>query len=368
MLDLAARLALRGAGLVEPNPMVGAVLVRDGRVIGLGHHTRFGALHAEREAIADCRRRGGDPRGATLYCTLEPCKHTGKQPPCVDAIVEAGVGRVVFARRDPCVESGGGGERLREAGIAAELCEESELAVGVSDPFIKRVTTGMPWVIAKWAQTIDGRVATRTGESQWISSPASRRRVHRLRARVDAVLTGSGTVLADDPTLNAREARRVRRVAKRVVLDTDLDVPLESTLVRTAGELPTVLACSKDLITAGITETKRLALERAGVTILGVPEENGRLHLDLLLRAMSEKLGVTNVLVEAGPGLLGSLFERDLVDEAVVYVAPMMLGDEHARSVASWRAAESLDAALRLALWRVKRVGNDVELTYRRRA
>lgn len=367
MLDLAARLALRGAGLVEPNPMVGAVLVRGGRVIGLGHHRRFGGLHAEREAIGDCRGRGGDPRGATLYCTLEPCGHHGKQPPCVDAVLEAGIARVVYARGDPGLESGGGAARLRGAGVPAELSGASVLATGVSDPFVKRVTTGLPWVIAKWAQTIDGRVATRTGESKWISAQASRRRVHRVRARVDAVLTGSGTVLADDPTLNARDARRVRRVATRVVIDTDLDVPLRSALVRTAGALPTVIACSKDLVTAGITEEKRAALEAAGVRILGVPEESGRLRLEMLLRAMGERLGVTSVLVEAGPALLGSLFAQDLVDEAVVYVAPMLLGDERARSVASWRAVESLNAALRLGLWRVKRIGDDVELTYRRR-
>ncbi len=367
MLDLAARLALRGAGLVEPNPMVGAVIVRDGRVIGLGHHREFGGLHAEREAIADCRRRGEDPRGATLYCTLEPCCHTGKQPPCTEAVVEAGIERVVFARADPAPDSGGGAEVLRSRGVRAGLCVESTLATGVGDPFVRRVTTGLPWVIAKWAQTIDGRIATRTGESKWISSPASRVRVHRLRARVDAVLTGSGTVLADDPTLNARDVRRVRRVATRVVIDTDLDTPIGARVVRTARDVPTVVACSKDLVTAGITDEKRRALEEAGVMILGVPEDNGRLRLEMLLRTLGERMGVSSILCEAGPALLGSLFEHDLVDEAVVYVAPMLLGDDQARSVASGRPAQTLAAGRRFGLWRVKRVGDDVELTYRRR-
>ena len=366
MLDLAARVALRGAGRVEPNPMVGAVLVRGGRVIGIGHHRVYGGLHAEREAIANCDARGEDPRGATLYCTLEPCCHTGKQPPCTEAVIDAGIARVVYARRDPHEVSGGGHAVLERAGLECELSGESVCATRLSDPFVARVREGRPWVIVKWAQTIDGRIATRTGESQWISSARSRARVHRLRGRVDAVLTGLGTVMADDPMLNARGAR-VRRIAKRVVIDTDLETPMESKLVRTAGAYPTLIACSKALVTADICAQRREALERAGVEILGVPEEGGRLRLELLLRALSERHGVTNVLVEAGAGMIGSLFDRDLVDEAVVYVAPMMLGDERAMASASGRVAPTLAGGCRLELVRVKRVGDDVELTYRRR-
>ncbi|MCC6678580.1 MAG: bifunctional diaminohydroxyphosphoribosylaminopyrimidine deaminase/5-amino-6-(5-phosphoribosylamino)uracil reductase RibD [Phycisphaerales bacterium] len=371
MMDLAARAASRGAGHVEPNPMVGAVIVRSGRIIGIGHHRRFGGPHAEREAIQDCLRRGADPRGSTIYVTLEPCSHWGKQPPCVDALLEAGISRVVMARRDPNPVSGGGLEKLAAAGVAVETCEGSVAATQLSAPFIRRITSGLPWVIAKWAQTIDGRIATRTGESKWISGERSRARVHRLRSRVDAILTGVGTVLADDPLMTARRAngdpRKVRRVARRIVADTDLDLPLDTALVRSARSVPVLIACAKELATAAITADRRAKLEAAGVEIAGVRAGAVGVDLEELLRLLVSRFDVTNVLVEAGPGLLGSLMEAGLVDEAIVYVAPMLLGDELARSVATGRVAESLSAGRRFVLWRVRRLGNDVELTYRRR-
>lgn len=369
-LTLAARLALRAAGDVEPNPMVGAVVVRDGRVIGMGHHARFGQAHAERQALDDARARGHDPAGATVYCTLEPCRHHGKQPPCTDALLAARVARVVYASPDPGPVSSGGADLLRAAGVRAELDRSSPLASTLADPFIRRAQTGLPWVITKWAQTIDGRVATRSGQSQWISSEASRRRVHRLRARVCAILTGIGTVHADDPMLTARGVRRVRRVAQRVVVDPDLEIPLGAALVRTAREFPTLVACSKDLVDSGIADPKRAALEAAGVTLLGVPEQTGypgRLRLDLLLESLASRHGVTNVLVEAGAGLIGSCFDQGLVCEAIVYIAPLLLGDAQAMSAARGRVAESLDRGLGFDLHRVKRIGHDLELTYRAR-
>jgi diaminohydroxyphosphoribosylaminopyrimidine deaminase/5-amino-6-(5-phosphoribosylamino)uracil reductase len=370
MLDLAVRLALRGAGRVEPNPMVGAAIVRDGVVIGLGHHRVFGGLHAEREALADCRRRGNDPRGATVYVTLEPCMHFGKQPPCTDALIEAGVSRVVYARPDPAEVSGGGAGVLRAAGIHCEECRESPRAIAIAEPFVCRVRQGRPWVVAKWAQTIDGRIATRTGESKWISGERARRRVHRLRARVDAILTGIGTVLADDPMLTARGVL-IRRVAKRVVADTDLNLSPASALARTARDVPTIVACDEALLTAEIAAARREALLATGVKIIGVPPAQrgaGASGLDLraLFQVLARDHGVATVLVEAGPGLLGSLFENDLIDEAVVHIAPMLLGDEMAKSVAVGRVAEHLNSARRFDLWRSKNLGGDVELTYRR--
>jgi diaminohydroxyphosphoribosylaminopyrimidine deaminase/5-amino-6-(5-phosphoribosylamino)uracil reductase len=371
MLDLAARLALRGVGRVEPNPAVGCVLVKDGQVIGMGHHRRFGGPHAEREALADAKARGHDPRGCHVYVTLEPCATTGKQPPCTEALIEAGVARVTYARRDPHPQKGGGHEVLEAAGIPCEESTESTLAIGVSAPFVKRVKTGMPWVIAKWAQTIDGRVATRTGESKWISGEAARRRVHRLRARVDAVLTGIGTVMADDPMLTARGVP-IRRRAMRVVADTDLDLPSESALARTAREVPTLVACDKSLVGADIMRQRQHELEALGVQLVPVPAGQragggGAIDLTSLLRMLHVEHGVSTVMVEAGPGLLGSLIEDDLVDEAVIYIAPMLLGDELAKSVAVGRVAEQLKAARRYALWRVRPVGDDIELIYRRR-
>ena len=365
MLDLAARVGLRGMGLVEPNPMVGAVIVRQGRAIGLGHHRQFGGLHAEREALANCRDRAEDPRGASIFVTLEPCRHFGKQPPCTDAILESGIAEVVYAVDDPHETSGGGADVLRQAGITVRKCTASDAAVRLSQPFVKRVKTGLPWVIAKWAQTIDGRAATRTGESKWISNDRSRRRVHQLRAKVDAVLAGFGTVAADDPMLTARGVH-VRRKAKRVILDRELNIDPESKLVMSARTEPTLVACSKDLIVADIVARQRDALEAAGVTLIGVPEDIGRLHLPMLFATLAERCQVSTVLVESGPGLLGALFELDLIDEAVVYVAPLLLGDEMARSVASGRVATSLTEGRRFQLVRSKRLGDDVELVYRR--
>jgi diaminohydroxyphosphoribosylaminopyrimidine deaminase/5-amino-6-(5-phosphoribosylamino)uracil reductase len=366
MLDLAARIACRAAGYVEPNPMVGCVVVRDGRVIGMGHHMVFGAPHAEVNALADCAARGEDPRGATVYVTLEPCAHFGKQPPCVDALMTAGVARVVCARRDPHPKGLGGADRLSAAGIAFEICTESAAAVRLSDPFIKRVTTGLPWVIAKWAQTIDGRVGTRTGESKWISCEASRRRVHRTRARVDAILTAVGTLLADDPMLTARGWRR-RKVARRVVIDPGLEIADSAILLRTLEQAPVMIACADDALRQ--QQRKVATLTAMGVEVVALGSETGgegEVGVDAVLRHLVAAHQATNVLVEAGPGLLGRLFDADLVDEAHVYVAPMVLGDELAKPAARGRVAERLAEAKRFTLQRSKRIADDVLLVYRR--
>ena len=369
MLDLAARLACRGIGRVEPNPPVGCVIARNNRVIGAGHHRAFGGPHAERDALADCARRGNDPAGATMYVTLEPCRHTGKQPPCTDAIINAGIARVVYARPDPGEHSGGGAHTLRDAGIDAVRSTASTNATRLTDPFAHTLRERRPWVIAKWAQTLDGRIATRTGESKWISGPRSRARVHKLRSRVDAILTGLGTVQADDPMLNARRSRPPRRLARRVVVDPDLELPTNSNIVRTARDIPTIAACSKSLVIADIAADRRTELQAAGVEILGVPERDdrpGTLRLDLLLATLHERLGVATVMVESGAVLLGSLLDADLVDEAHVYIAPLVLGDEHALAPARGRAADHLAQGTRMDLCHARRVGDDVELIYRR--
>lgn len=375
-LDIAARAAIRAFGDVEPNPLVGCVLVKDSCIIGIGHHKKFGHLHAEREALADARAKGNDPRGATAYVTLEPCRHFGKQPPCTDALIEAGIAEVVAARPDPADVSGGGFRILREAGIACRFDPSSPLATAISEPFCKRVATGLPWVIAKWAQTIDGRIATRSGESKWISGEQSRARVHRLRARVDAMLTSMGTVIADDPMLTPRGVRRIHRVATRVVVDTGLDIDENTQLVRTAAVVPTIVCCSKELSTAHMMSEKVQRLEAAGVEVMGVPHEvldenvsgglNKGLDLERLLRALVDHKQVSTVMIEAGGGMLGSLLEADLIDEAVVYLAPLVLGDEQAFSAASGRIAAHLAEGRRFNLLRTKRLGPDLELHYRR--
>ena len=353
-LDLAARVASRAFGNAAPNPMVGAVLVRDGEIIGIGHHRRFGDLHAERDALRNCRGRGHDPRGATLYCTLEPCCHHGKQPPCTDAVIEAGISRVVIASRDPHADSGGGWALLEQAGIEVELSDASPNAIALSQPFLHRLRTGTPWVIAKWAQTIDGRIATRTGESQWITNARCRARVHRLRAKVDAILIGMGTAMTDDPMLTARDCRHARRTPMRVVLDTHGRLPHRLKLVQTADLIPTIVYTAEPSHYAGTS----VIAEQAVL-------DGGRIDLHAMLKHLHREHRVSTLLSESGPTLLGSLIERGLINEAVVHVAPGVMGDEHAYPAARGRTLESLKEMQRYSLWRCKRIDDDVELHYR---
>ncbi len=353
-LDLAARVASRAFGHAEPNPLVGAVIVKDGNIIGVGHHRRFGDLHAERDAIANCRSNGHDPRGGTLYCTLEPCSHTGKQPPCTEAVIEAGIRRVVIASRDPHSLSSGGWNILEQAGVRVELSNASMNAIELSQPFLHRLSTGRPWLIAKWAQTLDGRIATRTGASQWISSARSRARVHRLRAKVDAVLIGIGTALADDPMLTARDCRNVRRKPKRIVLDTAGRLPRDSRLVQTADETPTIVYTRDPVRFAGTS----IVAEQCDL-------DGDRIDLYSCLRHMNETHGVSTLLSESGPRLLGSLLEQDLVNEALVHIAPGVIGDELAKPVAVGREVPRLEQMRRFRLIRMKQINNDIELHYR---
>lgn len=369
-LALAARSALRATGLVEPNPLVGAVLVKDNRIIGAGHHRQFGQAHAEVDAIADAMTRSEDLRGSTMFVTLEPCNHHGKQPPCTDAVLAAGIAEVVIARPDPNPLAAGGAARLRAAGVRVRFTDACPAAARLSDPFVKRVTTDLPWVIAKWAQTVDGRIATRTGESQWISSPASRLRVHALRARVDAVLTGIGTVLADNPTLTPRHARHVRRVATRVVIDPRLELPLASRLASSARGVP-VLCATTPAARADRADHATL-LTAAGVAVLETTPSRPPLqrpgHIDLraLLAGLRATRGVSTLLVEAGPRLLGSLLAANLVDEAIVFIAPIIFADDAARPAAVGLETPRLTDALRMHLVDLRRSGPDAMMTLRR--
>lgn len=324
--------AARARGLAEPNPLVGCVLLGAGKlpgklaseVIGEGHHERFGQAHAEVNALADARARGHDPAGATAVVTLEPCSHTGKTGPCADALIAAKVGRVVAAMTDPDPRvSGRGFERLRAAGIAVVVGDAERQARELNAPFIKRLTTGLPFVTLKWAQTLDGATATATGHSQWISGPASRRRVHELRACADVVMVGSGTFLSDQPRLTARDVP-VRRVARRVV----------------------------------VSRRGAVSAEQAGdIEVMNEPLEKG------LRRLASE--GATHVLVEGGARLNGELLNAGLVDRVLVFVAPSLCGDPAALpSVVSGPCA-TMDQVKRLRLHAVERLGDDVMLDYR---
>ncbi len=361
-LDVAARHALRALGDVEPNPMVGAVLVRDGTVIGIGHHRRFGGPHAERDALADAARRGLDPRGSTLYCTLEPCTHHGKTPPCTDAILSAGIASVVIASRDPNPAASGGADLLRARGLNVRISGESDLATALAQAFIRRTTLGLPFVIAKWAQTPEGRIAAGPGDPRWISCERARRRVHRLRARIDAVVTGVGTVLADDPMLTARGVR-VHRVASRVVLDSSLRTPHTSALVRSARSTPTLIAYNPAALAHSGDPGRLEAMRSAGVDLIAAPASTSGLDLHAVMRALASR-GVSTILLEAGPTMLDSFIEARLVDRVLVHVGAGALPPNTGPAISS--VERRLAKGEQWAHVRTKRIDDDLELLYSR--
>ena len=370
LMRRALRLARRGEGYVEPNPMVGCVLARGGETIGEGWHRRFGEAHAAINALADCRRRGRRPAGCEAYVTLEPCCHDGKTPPCTRALIDAGVARVHAAMRDPFPAVAGRGIRaLRRAGVQVEigLCEQE--ARELTAPYVKRVATGLPWVIVKWAQTLDGKIATTGGDSKWISNERSRRVVHQLRGRVDAVITGIGTVTADDPRLTARGVRR-RRVARRVVVDPHLRLPLNGALMRTleTAENGAPLTVATSRACAGAGTGKRREFERGGVEVMALPLARGcasRLDLRPLLEQLARRYGATNVLVEAGTGLISSFFEQSLVDQVIAFIAPKLMGSARAPAALCGAEIERIRDCRALALRSARRIGDDVMLDYR---
>lgn len=359
-LQMAARLALRGHGGAEPNPLVGCVIVsRAGEVVGWGYHRRYGGPHAEIDAL---KRAGNRAPDSTVYLTFEPCNHTARTGPCSEALIKAGVRRVVYARDDPSPDASGGAGRLRTADIETQLITNCPAAIAVSDPFVHRIKTGLPWVVAKWAQTLDGRIATRTGESRWISNDRSRRMVHRERGRVDAILTGIGTVLADDPLLTARNVR-LRRLAKRVVINPNLAIPLDARIVTSLDQVPTIMVCDEAMLQSQVN--KAAQLRDRGVELLGAPAKNGRLELSKALGRLSQRYDVSTVLVEAGAGLLGELFQQRLVNEAWVFVAPTLWGDEQAHPCLRGFTVDGVTAGIRLTLQDVRVRSGDVVLRYR---
>jgi diaminohydroxyphosphoribosylaminopyrimidine deaminase / 5-amino-6-(5-phosphoribosylamino)uracil reductase len=316
----ALALASKGRGFVEPNPQVGAVVARDGRIFGEGWHERYGGPHAEVMALAAA---GAAARGGTLYVTLEPCCHHGKTPPCTDAILAAGIARVVVAAEDPFPAVAGRGiERLAREGLAVEVGPCAAAATRLTAPFRKLVTTGLPWVIAKWAMSLDGHLAATPGEDRWISSPESRAIVHDLRTRVDAIVVGIGTALADDPALTARPADPASagpRRPLRIVLDRLARLPLDSRLVRTARETPVLVAVSP---AAPAARTAALVAAGCEVWSSRAPDQAAR-FAELLAELGRRRF--TNVLVEGGPAVLASSFTADLVDEVWTFVAPKVL-------------------------------------------
>ena len=366
----ALRLARRGQGRVEPNPMVGAVLVQDGRVVGQGYHRRFGGPHAEIDALDQCQKQGLTPSGSDLYVTLEPCCHHGKTPPCTDTLIQAKVRRVFVAMMDPNPTVAGKGiQQLRQVGIEVPVGICQAQAEQFNEPYIKRTATGLPWVIAKWAQTLDGRIATSGGDSQWISNTRSRRVVHQLRARVDAVVVGIGTVLADNPRLTARDVP-LRRHARRVVVDPRLELPDSARLFDSSGSddlvSPLTVAISESIFKAKFS--KYAAMQDRGVELIGLPTVRGsksRLDVKPLFKHLADTHSATNVLVEGGSKLFGSLFGQRLIDQVLAFVAPGLAGDITAVSAAQGLTCQAVDQIQRLSLQAVKRLDGDVMLDYR---
>ncbi|MEK6262900.1 MAG: bifunctional diaminohydroxyphosphoribosylaminopyrimidine deaminase/5-amino-6-(5-phosphoribosylamino)uracil reductase RibD [Planctomycetota bacterium] len=350
----ALEFARRGIGFVEPNPAVGAIIVADGGgVVGEGWHERFGGPHAEVMALAAA---GEAARGATLVVTLEPCCHFGKTPPCTRAVIAAGIRHVVVAVVDPAAHVNGGGiAELRAAGIEVEVGLLADDARRLIAPFAKLATTGLPWVHAKWAMTLDGKIASKTGSSRWITNESSRAVVHQLRGRMDAIIVGIGTVHADDPLLTARPPGP--RTPIRIVLDSTARTPLESQLVRTARDVRTVV-----IVTRHAPEDRCAALQAAGAEVLVVAEDStGHSDLGTVLGELGRQR-LTNVLVEGGGRVLGRFFDAAAIDEVHAFIAPKLIGGAAAPSPLAGQGLAEMSVALRLDPSTVEVLDGDIYL------
>lgn len=354
-MEMALRLAKRGISSVEPNPAVGAIIIKANQIIGRGWHKKFGGPHAEINALKDCQSLGVTPNGATMYVTLEPCSHQGKTGPCTQAIISAGIAKVFIAMTDPSEHANGRGiEQLRQAGIEVQtgICQAK--AKILNAPFVKYTTTGKCWVTLKWAQSIDGKVAWADGidDRRWISNKQSRRDVHKLRRRAQAILVGINTIIADDPLLTARPNKGNR--AARIVMDSYLKIPPDCQLIKTIDQSPVIVYTSLKTI----QEKSLIAqeLSEKGVELLAYPD-TGRSNLHFLLAVLSNR-GISQLLVEGGPTLLTSFLKENLADEIIVYVAPKILGSQSSVGITGPMAV--LSQAVGLYNVEVDRFGEDV--------
>lgn len=359
-------LAQQGEGMVNPNPLVGALIVKDDEIIASGYHQRYGDLHAERNAFKDADERGIDCSGATMYVTLEPCCHHGHQPPCTDAIIEHKISRVVVGLLDPnSLVAGHGIEILRKAGIEVDELEKEPMADLLikqmkmqNRVFLKYITTGMPWITAKWAMTLDGKICTYTGDSRWVTGKKARERVHMVRRLNMGILCGIGTVLADNPMLNVRlsdEALEKLHIKEhevrnpiRIIADRQARIPLECQLVHTAREIPTIV-CYAD----GADEEKLQELRDAGVILW-----NCNSLKELLQRAGAEK--IDSILLESGGTLSEALIREGLVDEVMAFVAPKIIGGRQAKTPVEGDGIELMADAIQLTDKLVETIGEDI--------
>ncbi|HOW42524.1 MAG TPA: bifunctional diaminohydroxyphosphoribosylaminopyrimidine deaminase/5-amino-6-(5-phosphoribosylamino)uracil reductase RibD [Candidatus Omnitrophota bacterium] len=348
-MKTAMSLALKARGLTSPNPMVGAVVVKDGEIIGRGYHERAGLPHAEVIALDEAGKRA---RGATLYATLEPCMHYGRTPPCVDRIIQSGVREVIIGMIDPNpINNGKGVQILQNHKIKVEVgfCEQ-ELR-RLNEAFIKYITTRLPFVTVKVAQSLDGKIATRTGESQWISCDASRAFCHRMRQEYDAIMVGVNTVLRDNPRLQASGAKRQ---PVKVIVDSTLSTPQDGRIFDQQGK---VILVTLPVMPGQETENRRALGEKA--KILEVKEKEGQINLKDMLKQLA-RLEITTVLVEGGGTLIGSLFDEKLVDKVMFFISPKIIGGKEAISSVMGRGVSRLDAASAVKDVRVKRFKDDI--------
>jgi diaminohydroxyphosphoribosylaminopyrimidine deaminase/5-amino-6-(5-phosphoribosylamino)uracil reductase len=352
-LRRALELAARARGQTSPNPIVGAVVVKDERVVGEGITQPPGQEHAEIMAL---EASGNHAAGATMYLSLEPCAHHGRTPPCTDAILSAGIRRVVIASDDPTPKAAGRGPGiLRDEGVRVDFVDGdiADAARMLNQPFRKHARTGRPLVVFKSAMTLDGKVATRTGDSQWISGEASRARVHRWRAESDAVAVGIGTALVDDPRLTAR-IEGVARQPRRVVFDSEARLPISSKLVQGVAQVPVTVVCSR---AAGRTSVQ--ALESAGVDVIVATGQNERARVEHALDELGSR-DLQSLLLEGGPHLAGAFLEAGEIDEARMFIAPLMTGGREARTAVEGIGIEQIAAAPRALHVEVDRLDDDV--------
>lgn len=347
-MRIALELAKRGEGWVAPNPMVGAVIVKDGRVIGEGWHRKYGDLHAERSALNSCTE---SPEGAHMYVSLEPCCHHGRQPPCTEAIIESKIKKVIIGSADPNpLVAGRGVEILREHGIEVVEGVLSDDCDRLNEVFFHYMRHKTPFVVMKYAMTMDGKIATRTGASRWITGEAARARVHRDRHRYTAIMVGMGTVMADDPRLDCRLENTKNPI--RIICDTHLKLPLTSKIAQTANEMKTIVAtCSED-------EDKREVLRELGCEVLSVPSSAGHLDLNALMTRLGER-GIDSILLEGGATLNWSALESRIVQKAQCYIAPKIFGGAAAKPPVAGLGVSIPDEAFKLSGTSVTQIGED---------
>jgi diaminohydroxyphosphoribosylaminopyrimidine deaminase/5-amino-6-(5-phosphoribosylamino)uracil reductase len=351
----ALRQARKGLGRTSPNPAVGAVIVRKGKIVAKGHHRKAGLPHAEIEVLGAL---GGKAPGATLYVTLEPCNHYGRTPPCTEAILKSGLKKVVVGMRDPNPEvKGGGCEYLKENGLSVTTGVLEAECRKLNEAFFKFVTTGHPFVMVKSALTMDGWTATAKGHSKWITNEKSRRFVHRLRDRVDAVLVGIGTVLSDDPLLTARLGHLRGHDPLRIVVDTHLRIPASARVLNHDSTAETILVAG-----SGISSNDLKQLQKNGVSVLKCPVKSGRIDLVALMGILGERF-ITSILVEGGASIIGSMLGEKLIDKFFIFKTPKILGGGDGIPMAAGRGPDKVDQCLHLKDLEVRRFGEDVLFT-----